>query len=180
MKRFSQATLAALLASGLALPAAAQPSQPQPPGAAADTARPGRDARQAKKGAQMHQFRQGDAAHPRHGMLAMMAQHTKGIMAFYRAELAITPAQEPQWTAFAAVLGDAIVARHAAATKKEAMPDAATAPERMDAEVAALTAALDTAKALAGTGKALYAVLTPEQRLLADKFWARPMDMPMP
>jgi hypothetical protein len=60
------------------------------------------------------------------------------------------------------------------------MPDAATAPERMDAEVAALTATADTAKALAGTGKALYAVLTPEQRLLADKFWARPMDMPMP
>lgn len=116
-----------------------------------------------------------------HHNLAMMAQHPRGGIAFYRAELAITAAQEPQWSAFAAVLGDAVVAMHAAAMRSDTAPAQVTAPARLDATVAMLTGALGTAKALADTGKALYAVLTADQRALADAFWgAHNLSAPMP
>lgn len=167
MRWFTTASFAAVLAIGLIMPAAAQAPQ---------DAMPGQANMHRHRGNEMQSMRHDEDGRPNLAMLAMMAQHTKGIAAFLKAELAITAAQEPQWAAFAAVLGDAMVARHAAAVRMDATPQTATAPARMDARVAALTAALDTAKALAGTGKALYAVLTPEQRVLADGFWAHHLD----
>lgn len=176
MRYVNIASLAALLVAGLAIPAGAQPAAGTThPGPAA--AQIGREGHNAGGQTQMNHMRH--AGFGRHN-LAMMAQHPKGIVAFYRAELAITAAQEPQWAAFAAVLGDAIVAMQAAAVRMDTAPMPATAPERMDATVAMLTGALGTAKALADTGKALYAVLTAEQRVLADGFWTHHLSAPMP
>ena len=179
MRYVYTASLAALFVAGLAIPVAAQPASGMTqPGSA--TAQAGREGHNTGRGPQMNDMHHQGLGRHNMAMLAMSAQHPKGTVAFYRAELAITAAQEPQWAAFAAVLGDAIVAMHAAAVRMDAAPATATAPERMDATVAMLTGALGTAKALADTGKALYAVLSPEQRVLADGFWSRHLSAPMP
>lgn len=179
MKYVYTASLAALLAAGIAIPVIAQSAAGMThPGAA--TAQAGREGHNAGRGYPMNHMHHESLGRHNLAMLAMSAQHPKGTVAFYRAELAITAAQEPQWAAFAAVLGDAVVAMHATAVRMGTPPAPATAPERMDATVAMLTAALGTAKALADTGKALYAVLSPEQRVLADGFWTRHLSAPMP
>ena len=179
MRSIQAASLAILLAAGLAIPASAQPvmGMTHSGPAAAQAGTEGHNARGVYKMNHMHHQEFG---HHNMAMLAMSARHPKGTVAFYRAELAITAAQEPQWAAFATVLGDAIVAMHAANVQMATAAVPATVPERMDATVASLTAALGTAQALADTGKALYAVLTPEQRLLADGFWTHHQSAPMP
>lgn len=176
MRYLYTASLAALLAGSILAPAGAQPATGMTHRGSAAT-QAGREVHNEGGRTPMNHMQH--AGMPMHN-LAMMAQHPKGTVAFYRAELAITAAQEPQWAAFAAVLGDAVVAMHAAAMRMGAPPAPATAPDRMDATVATLTGALGTAKALADTGKALYAVLTAEQRVLADGFWAQQMPAPMP
>ena len=104
-----------------------------------------------------------------------MFRHVDGMLAFYRTELRITEAQAPQWTAFA----DA--GRAGAKTLREAMqrtatqPAAQTMPDMLDRRLAMLGALTDTTKAVAVTAKALYAVLTAEQRKLADGFMAQHM-----
>jgi len=47
-------------------------------------------------------------------------------------------------------------------------PVATTALAHLDTSDAMLTAALDTAKALADKGQAMYTLLGPEQRVLTD------------
>ena len=179
MRSIQATSLAILLAAGPAIPAGAQPvmGMTRPGSAASQAGAEGHNAGGVHKMNHMHHQEFG-----RHNMamLAMSARHPKGTVAFYRAELAITAAQEPQWAAFATVLGDAIVAMHAANVQMATTAVPATVPERMDATVASLTAALGTAQALADTGRALYAVLTPEQRLLADGFWTHHQSAPMP
>ncbi len=104
-----------------------------------------------------------------------MFRHVDGILAFYRTELRITEAQAPQWTAFA----DA--GRAGAKTLREAIqrtatqPAAQTMPDMLDRRLAMLGALTDTTKAVSVTARALYAVLTAEQRKLADGFMAQHM-----
>jgi len=102
----------------------------------------------------------------------MAGRYAAGMIAFYKAELDITAAQEPQWSAFAAAMRDGMDAMRKAAAQRMSAGQPHSAPERMDAHVARLSAALDAAKAMATAGKALYAVLTPEQREIADQFMA--------
>jgi len=59
-------------------------------------------------------------------------------------------------------------------------PVATTALAHLDTSDALLTAALDTAKALADKGQAMHAVLSPEQRVLAGGSWAHNLEMPVP
>lgn len=102
----------------------------------------------------------------------MAGRYTAGMTAFYKAELDITPAQEPQWSAFAVAMRDGMNAMREAAPQRMSAGQPQSAPERMDAHVARLSAALESAKAITTAGKALYAVLTPEQREIADQFMA--------
>jgi periplasmic protein CpxP/Spy len=98
------------------------------------------------------------------------AAKAEAHLAALRAQLAITGAQEPAWQAFAAA-----VAQHS--QQKQAMHEqmsqsAMTGPERMALMPQLMrehAAGMETvSQALGG----LYAVLTPEQRALADQQFA--------
>lgn len=112
-----------------------------------------------------------------HGMMArdadgvdmMPGQHIEGRLGFQKAELAITDAQLPQWTAYAEAQRAAVKAMRAAmtATMQGGIP--VTAPARTDAMIAMMTARLDTMKSIAGAQKAFYAVLTDAQKQVADE-----------
>ncbi len=116
------------------------------------------------------------------GMMPMMqgmmaADHVEGRIAYQKAELAITDAQLPQWNAVAAVLRLNAKAMQDGMTKvaKDGMPTAA--PARSDIMVMMMSERLEGMKKLDVANKALYAVLTPDQRKTADDMAANPMGM---
>lgn len=99
----------------------------------------------------------------------MMLHHVEGRLAFLRAELKITPAQEAPWNKFA----DAV--RAAAKTMQAAMkpmaPAAAhpkSAVDRMAHHEAALAARLEATRLVKTAFEPLYAALGDEQKKLAD------------
>ncbi|MDA8051893.1 MAG: Spy/CpxP family protein refolding chaperone [Rhodospirillales bacterium] len=105
--------------------------------------------------------------------------HIAGRIAFLKAELGITPEQEPKWTAFAGAL-------QAAATKIEPMQARMLAagvsgitplPDRLQAEATLLDARAAAMHEIVSTADALYAVLTPAQRAKADAVMAGPQGM---
>jgi hypothetical protein len=103
-------------------------------------------------------------------MMGMMpADHVEDRIAHRKGELAITDAQLPQWNAFAAVL------RANAKTMQDGMAHMAkagmptTAPARGDAMVQMMATRLEGMKAVVRADKALYAVLSVEQRKTADQ-----------
>lgn len=109
------------------------------------------------------------------GMMA--ADHVEGRIAYQKAELAITDAQLPQWTAVAEVLRQNAKAMQDGMAKmsEDGMPT--SAPARGDMMVTMMSERLDGMKKLGVANKALYAVLTPDQRKTADDMAAHPMGM---
>lgn len=105
----------------------------------------------------------------------MPFEHVEGRIAFLKAELAITDAQLPQWTAYANVLrADGKTMReHMEKMMKAGMPT--TAPARTEAMVEMMTMRLDGMKSLVSAEKSLYAVLTDAQKKLADELLVGPM-----
>jgi hypothetical protein len=110
------------------------------------------------------------------GMAGMLPiRHIDGQIAFYKAELKITDAQSPQWNAFAdALRGSATRLRQTMAQGTDTK-DIVTAPERMQRRVTMLTAQLDAAQTVLAAATPLYAVLTDEQKKLADDLLAERM-----
>ena len=104
-------------------------------------------------------------------MNMMPTEHVEGRIAFLKAELGITEAQLPKWNIFADVM------RAGAKAMRGAMPSGAPTamPARVDAMVAMMTARLESLKATATAGKALYEVLTDTQKKLADDLIMSPM-----
>lgn len=108
-------------------------------------------------------------------MQMMPTEHVEGRIAFLKAELGITEAQLPKWTAYADAL------RATAKTMRGAMMNGMAGgkpmamPARMDAMVAMMTARLETLKSTTAAAKALYAVLTDAQKKLADELIMSPM-----
>jgi hypothetical protein len=103
------------------------------------------------------------------GMAMAPFAHIEGRIAFIKAELAITDAQAPQWSAFADTL------RERAKTMRDSMSDMmksdqpANAADRADAMVKMMSAHLEVMKTYAAAEKALYAVLTGAQKTTADE-----------
>jgi hypothetical protein len=111
-------------------------------------------------------------------MQAMMAtDHVEGRIAYQKAELAITNAQMPQWTAVAGLLrlNAKAMRDEMARMAKDGMPTAA--PARGDMMVMMMSERLEGMRKLGVANKALYAVLTPDQRKTADDMAAAPMGM---
>ena len=118
------------------------------------------------------------------GMMMMgMADHAEGRIAFLRTELKITDAQLPQWNAFAEAL-------RANARRMSGMHEAMmqggmmnqgnapmSAPDRLDRMERAMTAMLEGLKEMKATLTPLYAVLTEEQKKVADQLIHGPMGM---
>lgn len=111
-----------------------------------------------------------------HGMMGgMHGKHIEGRLAFLKAEIRITPAQEAQWTKFADVVR--ATARNAAAGHS-AGAKPATAPERMGNYEKHLVARLETVRAVKAAFDPLYSSLTDEQKKIADELLAGPMGVP--
>ena len=111
------------------------------------------------------------------GMMGL--DHIEGRIAFLKAEIGITDAQQPQWNAFADVLraqAGKMRAIHAQ-MMQGGMPDAF--PDRLVMMERGLSAHLEALKAMEEPARALYAVLSPEQQKKANELLTHPMGGPM-
>ncbi len=121
----------------------------------------------------------------RMGMMRMMgiADHVEGRIAFLRAELKITEAQMPQWNAFAEALRAnarrmsemPAIMMQSGMMAQESAP--VSAPDRLDRMEKMMTAMLETLKATKAALAPLYALLTDEQKKVADQLIRGPMGM---
>lgn len=107
------------------------------------------------------------------GMMGMgmadMASHIDGHLAFIKAELKITPAQEDAWKGFADVLRISATSM----TQMQGMPmvtagAAQTVSQAFDQKERLLATRLDNSKKLRAAWTKLDAALTPEQRKAAE------------
>jgi hypothetical protein len=108
-------------------------------------------------------------------MRMMHFDHIECRIAFLRAELGITEAQQAQWNSFA----DALRAQASTMrTMRERMMQGGmpeTWPELLSREEQMLSARVDALKAIEGPARGLYAALTPEQQKEANEFMAHPI-----
>jgi hypothetical protein len=118
------------------------------------------------------------------GMMMMgMADHAEGRIAFLKTELKVTDAQLPQWNAFAEALR--ANARRMGGMHETMMQGGMmnqgnapmSAPDRLDRMERAMTAMLEGLKEMKATLTPLYAVLTEEQKKVADQLIHGPMGM---
>jgi periplasmic protein CpxP/Spy len=111
----------------------------------------------------------------RHGQFSNPAARVEGHLAALKVELKITPAQEKAWQTFADKTRKQSEARMAQRAKwkgnkpAENMP----APERLAQRTAFMKQAVASMEARTAAVTELYAALTPEQKALADKQFAR-------
>jgi hypothetical protein len=158
-------------------PAVRTPGQRAMPPGGQQQMMTGGDMSQMKPMMQMMQMMRGMTMHagmPMMGGAGRMSpfEHIEGQIAFYRAELKVTDAQAPLWNAFADVLRSGAKAMQEAYTRASAGGTPGTIIEQIDRRSALLAAQLDALKAMAAAGKPLYAVLSDEQKKLADELLA--------
>jgi len=116
------------------------------------------------------------------GMMGM-ADHVEGRIAYLKAELKITDAQMPQWNAFAdALRSNAASMRRMPATMMQGGMmgqdgGSVSAPNRLDRMETMMTAMLESVKTTRAALTPLYAVLTEEQKKVADQLIHGPMGM---
>jgi hypothetical protein len=142
----------------------------------------------------MHEMMMGQGSMPMMGM----GQHVEGRLAFLKAELKITPAQEPLWNTFAETMranapkiagtmpccagaqgggmqgGGAM--RQGGMMAQGAVP---SLPERLDWQERSLAARLDALRAMRGALTPLYAAFGDEQKQMADRLIRGPMGLGM-
>lgn len=150
--RLTAAALATVLCSAVALPALAQPAPPAAPATAPASAQPaprtGMDQLHATQRAESRQLR---AKH-----------HAERL----KAQLQITPAQEPAWNAFNAAMQPP--AGQPPRFDRGAFANLST-PERLDRMRALRTQRAAEQDKRADAIKTFYAALTPEQKKVFDK-----------
>ena len=84
-----------------------------------------------------------------------------------KSELAITPEQEPQWSAFTSTVLQQMEQFKAAHQGRKT--PAQTAPERIDRQVAWMKERAAAFETVGQAAKTLYATLSPEQQQMADE-----------
>lgn len=111
-------------------------------------------------------------------MGGMPYRHIEGRLAFLKAELKITSAQEPQWTKFA----DAVrtTTKSASDGMRPMMGgmmrgQAATAVDILNRYETSLTIRLEAVRAVKGAFEPLYAALSDEQKKTANELLTSPM-----
>jgi hypothetical protein len=95
-------------------------------------------------------------------------ERIEGRLAFYRAELRITDAQQPQWNAFAEAVRAAAGTLKQAVTASMQQAGPGPAPEQMERRIVALTAQAEAMRAVQAAARPLYAALSDEQKRSAD------------
>jgi hypothetical protein len=111
-------------------------------------------------------------------MCGAMASHIEGRLAYIKAELQVTDAQEPLWNAYAAAARDnakTMVGRCATMTGKR--DSQSSLPDRLDQNEQLMTAHLEAVRAMIKTLKPLYAALSDSQKKAADQLFWGPMGM---
>lgn len=146
MKLNTKIVAGLLATSALAFGLAAQA---QPPGAGCEE-RPG-----------MGMMRQGM------GMMADPAARAERRMEQFKAQLKLTPQQEPLWTAFAEKAK--AEAGKGMKTMREKAQEPMTAPERMSQMMNLMKDRMTAMESVSESFKRLYDGLTPEQKAIADK-----------
>lgn len=106
----------------------------------------------------------------------MPLKHVEGRLAFLKTELKITPAQEPQWTAFAdAVRSTAKKAQGATPPMMMGGMKPSSAPDRLGRYEKTLNARLEAVHGLKAAVDPLYASFGDEQKKIADELLMGPM-----
>src|SRR6516162_8609249 len=109
-------------------------------------------------------------------MCNVMANHIEGRLAYIKAELKITEAQEPLWNTYAAAARDnanAMRAHCATMMSKRS----ANLLDRLDQHEQLMAAQLDAVRAMNKSLKPLYAALSDDQKKTADQLFWGPMGM---
>ncbi len=114
-------------------------------------------------------------------MCAMMTGHVEGRLAYLRAELNITPAQEALWTTFANVVRDNVqnMAGRCNTMTGQSKTAAFSLPERLDLREQFVAAHLDAMRANDKALKPLYAAFDDAQKRAADQMLGAHMGMGM-
>ncbi len=112
-------------------------------------------------------------------MCSAMAGHIDGRLAYVKAELKITDAQESVWNSYAAAARDSantmvarcmtMMSRHSGST--------VSLPDRLDQNEQLMAAQLDALRATNKALKPLYAALSESQKQTADQLFWGPMGM---
>ncbi len=111
-------------------------------------------------------------------MCSAMAGHIDGRLAYVKAELKITDAQESLWNSYAAARDSAstmvarcmtMMSRHSGST--------VSLPDRLDQNEQLMAAQLDALRATNKAFKPLYAALSESQKQSADQLFWGPMGM---
>ncbi len=112
-------------------------------------------------------------------MCNAMAGHIEGRLAFVKAELKITEAQEPLWNTYAAAARDSTNTMLARCTTVMGQRNGpiASLPDRLDENEQLMTAQLDATRAMNKAIKPLYASFSDTQKKSADQLLWGPMGM---
>lgn len=112
-------------------------------------------------------------------MADMPGKHVEGRIAFLKAELKITPAQEALWSKFADAARAAAKTSHG--MMQTMMTDrhkaAGTAPAMLDGYEQILVTRLDAIRTVKAAFTPLYGALSTEQKKLADELLTSPMGL---
>ena len=112
-------------------------------------------------------------------MCAAMADHVDGRLAYLKAELKITEAQEPLWKAYAAAARDNAKGMLDRCTTMMNPKGAAglSLPDRLDQHEQFMAAQLNSLRAMNKALKPLYAAPSEDQKKAADQMFWGPMGM---
>ena len=175
----SLAVILALAATG-AFGADAEHEKHHPgttPPAAAATPAP------ATQGMPMGTMPEGSRSMPMTGMMQTMmgqngvAGHVEGRIAFLKAELKITDAQQPLWSAVADAMRANAKGMADMPTGMAMMGSAATLPDKLAMHEKTMAAHLDALRKLSAAVEPLYAAFNADQKKTADELMIGPMMM---
>jgi hypothetical protein len=111
-------------------------------------------------------------------MCSAMGSHIEGRLAYIKAELKVTDAQDSLWTAYAVAARDNAKTMIARCTTMTGRRDSQVSlPDRLDQHEQLMAAQLDAVRAMNKTLKPLYAALSDAQKKTADQLFWGPMGM---
>jgi LTXXQ motif family protein len=109
-------------------------------------------------------------------MCNAMGSHIDGRLAYIKAELKVTDAQESLWNAYAAAARDNAKTMVARCTTMMGKRDSQVSlPDRLDQNEQLMAAQLEAMRAMNKTLKPLYAELSDGQKKIADQLFRGPM-----
>ena len=110
-------------------------------------------------------------------MCNVMANNIEGRLAYIKAELKVTEAQESLWNTYATAARDNATAMRAHCTTMMNRRSGLSLPDRLEQHEQLMAAQLDAVRAMNKTLKPLYAALNDSQKQTADQLFWGPMGM---